>query len=293
MKVYLFENIDETLPLLPLAARRALDAAGLHVGLAAWRSMSLEARRAVVEAGSGEACDIEAASAAVAGVTPAPEVIERDDFRRLQASPDATLTDAWAGLGGLARFALAHLVSRGDRDRLAQAVTEICGESEPAGSIPLTHLDASGAARMVDVGVKAPTHRTAVARAGLRMRPDTAALVRDHSGPKGDVIATARIAGIMAAKRTDALIPLCHGVALTSVAVDITVDVEAGRVTVTARAEAHDRTGVEMEAMVGASVAALTVYDMLKAVERELVVERVMLLEKTGGRRGDYRREPS
>jgi cyclic pyranopterin phosphate synthase len=143
---------------------------------------------------------------------------------------------------------------------------------------------------MVDVGEKSVTHRQARATATVRMLPETAERVAAASGPKGDVLSVARIAGIMAAKRTPDLIPLCHGIALTQVTVNFAVDVEAGRVTVEAAAEARDRTGVEMEAMVAAAVAALTIYDMLKAVERGIVIEEIVLLEKSGGRSGQYRR---
>jgi cyclic pyranopterin monophosphate synthase len=155
----------------------------------------------------------------------------------------------------------------------------------------LTHLDAAGRARMVDVGEKAVTARTAVAEAVVRLRPDVARLLAEGGLPKGDALPVARIAGIQAAKRTPELIPLCHAVALTSVAVDIAVDAEAGVATVTASARAADRTGVEMEALVAASVAALTLYDMVKAVQRDATVERVRLRSKTGGQRGDYAAE--
>ena len=147
---------------------------------------------------------------------------------------------------------------------------------------------------MVDVGQKPITHRRAVASATVRMRPSTTRLLSGHAAPKGDVLAAARIAGISAAKRTPELIPLCHGIALTGVVVDFDVDAAAGTVRIDATAEARDRTGVEMEAMVAASVAALTIYDMLKAVEREISIEQVVLSEKSGGRSGHYRRqEPS
>lgn len=155
----------------------------------------------------------------------------------------------------------------------------------------LTHLDDTGQARMVDVAGKAATQRTAAARALVRMRPATAALVADGRLPKGDALPVVRIAGIMAAKRTAELIPLCHQVALSAVAVEVDVDPEAGLATVTATAHAADRTGVEMEALVAASTAALTLYDMVKAVERGVVVESLGLVEKTGGARGDWHRD--
>ena len=141
----------------------------------------------------------------------------------------------------------------------------------------LSHVDEAGGVRMVDVGGKPPSRRRAVARAFVRMRPETAA--RLHELPKGDVLATAQLAGIMAAKRTAELIPLCHPLPLTHV--DVRVEVEEAGVAVEAAAETTAQTGVEMEALTAAAVAALTVYDMTKAVDRDLVVEDVRLLEKT------------
>ena len=158
-------------------------------------------------------------------------------------------------------------------------------DAEDAGG--LTHLDAAGRARMVDVGPKDVTARTAVAGCTVEVAPATAALLADGALPKGDALALARVAGIQAAKRTSELIPLCHQLALTSVAVDLTVDREAGRVAITATAATVDRTGVEMEALTAAAVAALTVYDLVKAVQRDAVVTDLRLLRKTGGRSGD------
>ena len=155
----------------------------------------------------------------------------------------------------------------------------------------LTHLDEHGQARMVDVGDKPVAARTATARAILEMEPATAARLAEGDLPKGDALGVARIAGIQAAKRTPELIPLCHHVALAGVEVDVTVDADAGRATVRAIVRAADRTGVEMEALVAASTAALAVYDMVKAVERGVRITEVALLEKTGGTRGDWRRE--
>ena len=154
----------------------------------------------------------------------------------------------------------------------------------------LTHLDAAGTARMVDVGAKDVTARRAVARAEVRMRPETAARIARGDAPKGDVLGVARIAGVQAAKRTGELIPLCHPVGLDHVDVEAEVDAEAGVVTLVATASVTARTGVEMEAMTAASVAALTVYDMVKGVERGVEIAAVHLLEKTGGRSGHWRR---
>jgi cyclic pyranopterin phosphate synthase len=155
----------------------------------------------------------------------------------------------------------------------------------------LTHLDEHGRARMVDVGGKAETDRVAVARAVVRMSPQTAAAVAAGDAPKGDVIGTARLAAIQAAKRTDEWIPLAHTLPLNSVDVDIDVDPSAGTVIVTTTARVRARTGVEMEAMVGCAAGALCVYDMVKGIERGVTVERVELLEKSGGRSGTWRRD--
>lgn len=158
-------------------------------------------------------------------------------------------------------------------------------------SSPLsTHVSAAGEVRMVPVEGKPATHRRAVAAGSVRMRPETAARLARGDTPKGEVLATARIAGILAAKRTPELIPLCHGVALTHVSVELDVDEAAAAVHVTAAAEAVDRTGVEMEAMVAVSAACLTLYDMLKGVDRDMVLTDIRLIEKSGGRSGHYRR---
>lgn len=153
----------------------------------------------------------------------------------------------------------------------------------------LSHLDESGRARMVDVGEKGVTDRRAVADAVVEMDPATAARVAAGNMPKGDVISTARIAGIQAAKRTSDLIPLCHPLPLSFVDVAIDVDANAGVVRLTAEARTSGQTGVEMEAMTACSVAALTVYDMVKGVERGVRVGPVQLVEKTGGKQ-DWRR---
>ncbi len=159
-----------------------------------------------------------------------------------------------------------------------------------AGGPRLTHLDADGRARMVDVGAKPVTERVARARARVRMSPATASAVAQGDAPKGDVLATARLAGIQAAKQTAQLIPLAHPIALTFADVRASVDVERGLVELTSEARVVERTGVEMEAMTACAVAALTVYDMVKGIERGVAIEQVVLLEKSGGRH-DYRRE--
>ncbi len=152
----------------------------------------------------------------------------------------------------------------------------------------LPHLRADGRARMVDVGAKNTSSRTAVAEGFLLVSPATAARIADGDLPKGDALPVARIAGIQAAKRTWELIPLCHQVALSSVDVDVTVDVDAGRVHVVGTARSVDRTGVEMEALTAVTIAALSIYDLVKAVERGATLTDVRLVSKTGGVRGDW-----
>jgi cyclic pyranopterin phosphate synthase len=155
----------------------------------------------------------------------------------------------------------------------------------------LTHLDAQGNARVVDVGAKPASERRAVARAIVKVSPETARRLQAGDAPKGDVLGVARIAGIQGGKRTSELIPLCHSLALSFLGVEGTIDAEAGRIVLTAEARTTGPTGVEMEALTAASVAALTVYDMVKGVQRDAEIAEVVLLEKSGGRSGHYRRQ--
>lgn len=154
----------------------------------------------------------------------------------------------------------------------------------------LTHFDSAGRARMVDVGGKEQTRRVAVAEGRILMRPETLALIREGAHAKGDVLGVARIAGIMGAKRTADLVPLCHPLPLTRLSVDLEPEADAPAVRCRATAETHGRTGVEMEALCAVQVALLTVYDMCKAVDRGMVIDGVRLLEKSGGRSGHWRR---
>lgn len=154
----------------------------------------------------------------------------------------------------------------------------------------LTHLDERGHAAMVDVADKAVTSREAVAQGEVRMLPATLQTIRDGEMPKGDVLAAARIAGIMAAKRTPELIPLCHTLLLSKVAVDFELDSDESRVIITAMVRCKGTTGVEMEALTAVSTAALTIYDMAKAVEKTMTIGNIRLLEKTGGKSGDWKR---
>ncbi len=153
----------------------------------------------------------------------------------------------------------------------------------------LTHFDASGAARMVDVADKPETHRVAVAAGRIRMLPATLALVQSGTAKKGDVLGVARVAAIQAAKRTSELIPLCHPVPLSSVAIEFTIDASGDAIECRATVECTARTGVEMEALTAVQVGLLTIYDMCKAVDRGMTMEAIRLLEKRGGKSGTYR----
>ena len=151
----------------------------------------------------------------------------------------------------------------------------------------LTHVDRSGKAQMVDVGGKPDTHREAIARGRVVMRPETLVLIRDNAFDKGDVLGVARIAGIMGAKNTSQLIPLCHPLPLNKIAVEFDLDEETSAVEITGTARTTGKTGVEMEALTAVSVAALTIYDMCKAVDRAMRIEAIRLAQKTGGKSGD------
>ncbi len=153
---------------------------------------------------------------------------------------------------------------------------------------PLTHLNASGEAHMVDVGEKAATHRSATAKAQVVMKPQTLELVKSGNAKKGDVLGTARLAGIMAAKKTHDLIPLCHPLLITKVAIDLEIDEALPGIRISATVKVSGQTGVEMEALTAVSVAALTIYDMVKAADKGMRIEGIRLVEKLGGKSGHW-----
>ncbi|MBU1184665.1 MAG: cyclic pyranopterin monophosphate synthase MoaC [Proteobacteria bacterium] len=155
----------------------------------------------------------------------------------------------------------------------------------------LSHLDEKGQARMVDVTAKEPTLRQAVAHGEVRMRPETVALIEEGGIPKGDVFAAARIAGIMAAKKTSELIPMCHPLELTGIEILFACDAAAGEIAIEAKVRTVGRTGVEMEAMTAVGVAALTIYDMCKSVDREIILADIRLMSKQGGKSGAFVRQ--
>jgi len=192
---------------------------------------------------------------------------------------------------GEKRPARKHVVRGASRARKAiagAASMQTRNAKAKAGRAQLSHLDARGQARMVEISEKPITARTAIARAELRMLPETMRVLRSGRAPKGDVLAVARVAGIQAAKRTPELIPLCHAIALTKS--EIAFEFSKSVLSVEARVSALDRTGAEMEALTAASIAALTVYDMLKAIDRGMTIERVALHEKHGGKTGSWLR---
>ena len=295
--VYGFEGIDETLDLVPLAARRALDAGGVHLSLEEWRSLPCHAREQIVSFGADDAID-------------APQVVEFvlqviDDPRRTEAyagpdpaQPPAALVELlgpsrplepalWAALRPLDRYALVKVSRRGESSRVARAYDEIVGARSLSN-----HLTSEGRVLMVDVGEKPITKRRAVASCVVRMAEATLSRLRDGRVQKGDALAVARLAGIMAAKRTPDIIPLCHPIHTTAARIDLLIDDAVPGVRVQATVEAEDRTGVEMEAMVAASVAALALYDMLKGIDRGVVIDQVRLELKEGGRSGRWTRTP-
>jgi cyclic pyranopterin phosphate synthase len=155
----------------------------------------------------------------------------------------------------------------------------------------LSHLDERGRARMVDVSAKEITSRTAVARGAIHMRPETLALILEDKIEKGDVFSVARVAGIMAAKKTSELIPMCHPLNITSVEIDLTAARDPARVDIEATVHVSGKTGVEMEAMTAVSVAGLTIYDMCKAVDREMIIGEIRLVKKSGGKSGTFIRK--
>jgi cyclic pyranopterin phosphate synthase len=295
MRLFAFDDIGPELDLVPLAARRALDLAGVKLSLAGFRSLSLELRRELASLGSGAEVDTARVHAIGAFAEPPPVALSVAPDPPADAVPAELVTalgaerplDAgiWSALEPLERYALAKLARGSRAERLDGAYSEIVGKSALS-----THLGADGQARMVGISRKVPSERRAVAESRIAMNATTFERLVSADAPKGDVLGTARLAGIMAAKRTSELIPLCHPVKITRVDVSLVTDAASHSVLVRVAVEAYDRTGVEMEALTAASTAALTVYDMLKAFDRGMEIGPTRLLEKSGGIRGDFRR---
>ena len=295
MTIYRFDEVGESLHLVPVAARRALDHAGVKLSLTGWRSLPLELRQGLVQVGVAAEVDVDHVKGAMRRAEPPAKAIEpttdppsdavpaevREAFGPERDIPDSL----WASLTRLDRFALAKAAEKRRPDRLAQVYDEIVGQSSVS-----THLAPGGGVRMIDVAEKRPSKRRAVAESRVTMNEDAFGRLARADAPKGDVLGAARLAGIMAAKRTSDIVPLCHPLSLTHVGVELELERDARAVRVTATVEAFDRTGVEMEALHAASASALTVYDMLKAFDRAMVIGPTQLLAKSGGRSGDYER---
>lgn len=298
--VYAFERIDDAMPYMPLAARRALDALGRKLSLEGWLSLSLDDRRRVVHVGAEERVDPRA-TAVIDGATPAPAMTRPTDEPDA-VSPPAELLAAlgparpldgarWAALSALDRYALVKYSAKAEK--LAPAYDHIIAASlASSDAVSLTHLTRAGDAHMVDVGDKRETARRAIASACVHTTRAVVEAIAGGAVAKGDVLAAARLAGILAAKRTPELIPLCHPVRTTRAAIDFEPDLDRARLTIRATVEAVDRTGVEMEAMVAASVASLTVYDMIKSADRWATIDAVRLDAKQGGKSGELKRPP-
>jgi cyclic pyranopterin phosphate synthase len=236
----------------------------------------------------------ERVSAACAGAEPPPESIEPLPDPHPEEPPQA-LRDAlgeqrplsaalWSVLTPLDRYALVKVASRGKPERLEAAYRELVGQSAAS-----THVGPAGGVRMVSVSAKSKTLRRAVAESWVTLSPEAFARLNAPDAPKGDVLGTARLAGIQGAKRTADLIPLCHPLSLTHVQVSFELFADSSRIRVLAEVEVIDRTGVEMEAMVAATTASLTIYDMLKSIDRFASIGPARLLEKSGGRSGHLR----
>ena len=292
--LYGFETIGEELLYLPLAARRVLDILGMKLALDGWRSLSLESRRRIVSAGLAERVDAESRELfdrAVPKAEPMGSVPDPDphapsaDLGRALGSARPLSEEVWRSLRAIDRYALVK--SAANPEKLARAYEEIVG----GGGLP--HLTADGQARMVDVGAKDRGARRAIASARVRTTGAVVDAVAARGVAKGDVFAVARVAGLLAAKRTADLIPLCHPVQTTHAVIEFGADVARGEISILATVEAVDRTGVEMEAMTAASIAALTVYDMIKGVDRWAFIETVQLEEKSGGKSGLVTRPPA
>jgi molybdenum cofactor biosynthesis protein MoaC len=293
VRLYSFDVDGETLEQLPLAARRALDHAGRKLSLAGWASLPEGDRRSLVRLGSVSPVDLDAVARLLRRARPAAASTEAVGDPPRDAPPDR-LVEAyaehgrlnpaiWTSLSDVDRYALGKVARRPNPERLASAYAEIIGHTQVS-----THLRAQGGVQMVNVGTKAVTERRAEAESRVTMNRDAFALLSNNAVPKGDVLGTARVAAIMAAKRTSELIPLCHALPITHIAVELRLDQATQSVCISTTVETRGQTGVEMEALVAASHAALTVYDMLKGVDRAMTIGPTRLLAKSGGASGSF-----
>lgn len=295
VKLFRFDGVDQTFDLLPLAARRALDHAGRKLSLEGFRSLTAADREELARLGSCDAVDVarvtllaHSAKPPAEAMQPAPDpsAAAPDDVVAAAYGADRPIpAGTWSALSSLDRYALAKVARGKSPERLQQAYAEIIGQSAFS-----SHVAPDGGVRMVGVGGKLPSLRRAEAESRVTMNADAFERASNRDAPKGDVLGTARVAAIMAAKRTSELIPLCHPLSLTKVDVQLSLDARARAIAVAVVVECFDRTGVEMEALTAASVAALTVYDMLKAFDRSMEIGPTRLTQKSGGRSGDFQR---
>jgi cyclic pyranopterin monophosphate synthase len=295
VKLYRFDGVDQTFELLPLSARRALDHAGCKLSLEGFRSLPAADRLALSDLGSGDLVDVSRVNALLLAAQPPPQTIA-PVADPSPVAPDETVVAAfgptrpipaasWSALSPLDRYALAKVARGKSPERIEQAYAEIVGQSAFS-----SHIAPDGGVRMVSVGGKPASLRRAAAQSRVTMNAEAFERASNRDAPKGDVLGTARVAAIMGAKRTSELIPLCHPLSLTKVDVQLSLDATARAIDVAVVVECFDRTGVEMEALTAASVAALTVYDMLKAFDRGMEIGPTRLTQKSGGRSGDFER---
>jgi cyclic pyranopterin phosphate synthase len=295
VKLFQFDGVDAGFELVPLAARRALDHAGRKLSLEGYRSLPLAARQTLARLGSLAEVDTADVIAIAERGEPAPEVIEPLPDPSASAPEQAVLVafgperpipaGSWSALHPLERYALSKVALGQNPERRELAYREIIGQSALS-----SHVAPEGGVRMVAVGGKEPSQRRAEAQSRVSMNADAFARASQGDAPKGDVLGAARVAAIMAAKRTSELIPLCHPLSLTRIDVQLSLNPAALAIDVAVAVECFDRTGVEMEALTAASVAALTIYDMLKGIDRSMEIGPTRLTRKSGGRTGDYER---
>jgi len=300
-RLFDFEGIDRNLDLVPLAVRRLLDHLGAKLSLDGWRSIELESRHVLLALGSADRIDPHKARTTLASARPSPRAIDPSADPTPEVVPEQLAArlgedgpldeDTWRRLSPLERWVLEHVSNSKHPERLVPAVREILADRNRAADEgrQLTHLNRLGEVHMVSIVDKPVTLRRAVAISRIVMSEQAHRCLLEGNARKGDVLGAARIAGIMAAKQTSALIPLCHPVPLTQVELDIRPDQSEPWVDLRAEATVLGRTGVEMEVLMAVSVAALTVYDMLKSVDRGMVIGPTRLLEKSGGTSGEVR----
>jgi cyclic pyranopterin phosphate synthase len=260
VKLYAFDEVDQNFDLVPLSARRALDAIGMKLSLQAFQSLPLENRARLAEAGSGATVDLETARTSIVGAEPPPEPFEVALELPSNDAPSNVIaafakhgpipSNVWTALSALDRYALKKVADKKRPERLRAAYEEIIGQSQWS-----SHIKPEGGVRMVSISEKSVTQRRAQAECWIKMSKAAFEKLHSSTAPKGDVLGTARLAGIMATKRTSDLIPLCHPLALEHADVRFEEHQNVTSIRVICSVEVRGRTGVEMEAMVGAQIA--------------------------------------